>query len=385
MGAHHGPIIVFGFMFRCPIAGVVYQCLHYLLALRRLGWDPYYAEERWTVYDPAQHDIIAEPDPNLARVARVLASFGFADRWAYHSLADGTTYGVGAARLADLYREAAALLNVTSSHDLREEHLVCPRRILVETDPAEWQIRAAQGDAKVLGALRMHDTLFTFGENLGQPDCGVPLGDFAWLPTRQPVALDLWRSDTAPGPAYTTIMTWRANKDVVYGDETYTWSKDREFEKVIDLPQRRATSFELATRVDDRTAARLAKHGWVLRDALALSAEIEPYRTFIQDSRAEFTVAKDQYVRLRTGWFSDRSACYLAAGRPVITQDSGFGNVLPTGKGLFAFRDLDGVLAAVDAIESDYEGHCRAAREIAAEYFDAERVVGSLLERAGLG
>ena len=137
--------------------------------------------------------------------------------------------------------------------------------------------------------------------------------------------------------------------------------------------------------MDAPTAARLTAHGWRLREAFAVSRDVADYRDYIAGSRGEFTVAKDQYVRLRSGWFSDRTACYLAAGRPVITQDTGFGNMLPTGKGLFAFQDLDGVLAAVDAIESDYEGHRRAAREIAAEYFDAARVVGSLLERAGLG
>jgi hypothetical protein len=212
----------------------------------------------------------------------------------------------------------------------------------------------------------------------------VPVERRTWLPTRQPVVLDLWEPIAAAGGAYTTIATWRHRNDVVYEGETYSWSKDREFAKVLDLPCRRHGPFELATSVDAATAARLRGHGWRLTDALAVSREAERYRAYIRGSRAEFTVAKDQNVRLRSGWFSDRSACYLAAGRPVITQDTGFGNVLPTGKGLFAFRDLDDVLAAVDAIETDYEGNRRAAREIAAEYFDAERVVGSLLERAGL-
>ena len=205
-----------------------------------------------------------------------------------------------------------------------------------------------------------------------------------WRPTRQPVVLDLWDPVAGGGRAYTTIATWRNHNDVVYEGETYGWSKDREFAKVLDLPRRRPGPFELATSVDAATAASLSTHGWGLADALAVSRDAERYRAYIQRSRAEFTVAKDQNVRLRSGWFSDRSACYLAAGRPVITQDTGFGHVLPTGKGLFAFRDLDDILVAVDTIETDYEGNRRAAREIAAEYFDAERVIGSLLERAGL-
>ena len=233
--------------------------------------------------------------------------------------------------------------------------------------------------------LTAHDTLFTFGENLGRPDCGVPVERFTWLPTRQPVVLDLWPLEDGGGDGYRTIATWTNHNDVVYRGETYYWSKDREFEKVLDVPQRRPVPFELATQVSAATAARLTTHGWRLRDAFAVSRDVTSYRAFVTGSRAEFTVAKDQNVRLRSGWFSDRSACYLAAGRPVITQDTGFGSVLPTGKGLFAFGDRDDVLTAVDAIESDYEGHRRAAREIAAEYFDAARVVGALLERAGLG
>ncbi len=386
MKTSRGPIVVFGILFGYPLAGVTYQFLHYLLALRRLGWDPYYIEERWALYDPEHNDITPDARRNIARVAPVLAAYGFGDRWAYRSHHEnGHIYGIGETRLSAVYREAAALLNVTGTQELREEHLVCPRRIYVESDPAEVQIKHAEGDAKTLRMLRLHDTLFSFGENLGQPDCGVPIAHLTWLPTRQPVALDLWHSEGAGGQAYTTIATWHNRKDVVYRGETYYWSKDREFEKVLDLPRRRSVPFELATRADAATATRLTEHGWRLRDPFAVSGDVERYRAFIEASRGEFTVAKDQYVRLRTGWFSDRSACYLAAGRPVITQDTGFGNVLPTGKGLFAFRDLDGALAALDAIESDYEGHCRAARELAVEYFDAERVVGSLLERSGLG
>lgn len=385
--ASRGPIVVFGILFWYPLAGVTYQFLHYLLALRQLGWDPYYVEDsaRW-VYDPERGDTTPRPEPNIERIAPVLAAHGFGDRWAYRSHHEGgRVYGIGESRLRMVYREAAALLNVTGAQDLRDEHMRAPRRIYVESDPVKSQILVAQGDAAMTRILAAHDTLFTFGENLGRPDCGVPVERFTWLPTRQPVVLDLWPSEDGDGTAYTTIATWTNRNDVVYRGETYHWSKDREFEKVLDVPQRRPVPFELATQVSAATAARLNAHGWWLRDAFAVSRDIASYRAFVTGSRAEFTVAKDQNVRLRSGWFSDRSACYLAAGRPVITQNTGFGSVLPTGKGLFAFSDLGDVLAAVDAIESDYEGHRRAAREIAAEYFEAARVVGALLERAGLG
>jgi hypothetical protein len=205
------------------------------------------------------------------------------------------------------------------------------------------------------------------------------------------VDLGLWNGPSLGGDAYTTITTWQnkstwQNEDagISYQGEKYYWTKDREFMKVLELPELRSVPFELAVGTSNEVRQLLTGHGWRLNDSLAVSGDIESYRRYIQDSRAEFTVARDQYVRPRTGWFSDRSATYLGAGRPVITQETGFSKFLPSGKGLFGFQTMDDILAAVDAIEGDYEGNCRAAREIAAEYFSAEKVVGSLLERAGL-
>jgi hypothetical protein len=383
-----GRIIVFGILFWYPLAGVTYQFLHYLLALRRLGYDPYYVEDsgRW-VYDPALNDLSPDATSNVAAVATVLDQHGFAGKWAFRGrYAEGRSYGMTDAQILELYRNADAFLNVTGAQEIREEHMQCKRRIYVESDPFASQVQVANGDAAMIATLDAHDTHFTFGENIGNPDCGIPVQRYRWLPTRQPVAIDLWRHDYGDtGEPYTTITTWHnTGKDVEYQGERYYWTKDREFERFIDLPKRRTVPFELAVGVDDAVKQRLLNNGWRQRLSVDLSASVGRYRDYIQRSRGEFTVARDQYVRPRTGWFSDRTACYLAAGRPVITADTGFGKFLPTGRGLFAFSTMDDVLAAVDAIESDYAGHCRAAAEIADEYFSAERVVGSLMERAGL-
>ena len=383
-----GRIIVFGILFWYPLAGVTYQFLHYLLALRRLGYDPYYIEDsgRW-IYDPALNALSPDANRNVAAVAPILEAHGFANRWAFRGrYPEGRSYGMGDADILELYRTADAFLNVTGAQEIRDEHLQCPRRIYVESDPFASQVNVANGDAAVIAALDAHDTHFTFGENIGQPDCGIPVGRYNWLPTRQPVVMDLWRDgaplDDAP---YTTITTWHnTGKDVEYRGQRYYWTKDREFERFIDLPLRRRAPFELAVGVDDAVRTRLEDNGWRLRRSVDLSASVEHYRHYIQRSRAEFTVARDQYVRPRTGWFSDRTACYLAAGRPVITEDTGFGKFIPTGRGLFGFTTMDDVLAAIDAIEGDDPAHCRAAGEIADEYFAAERVVGSLMSRAGL-
>lgn len=382
-----GKIIVFGILFWYPLAGVTYQFLHYLIGLRKLGYDPYYIEDsaRW-VYDPRLNDLSPDATGNIEAVRPALEEHGFGDRWAYRSKqADGQCHGMSAAQIDALYREADAFLNVTGAQEIREEHLAIKRRIYVESDPFPMQVKAAMGHEPTIQTLTAHDTLFTFGENVGAPDCLVPTGNFRWLPTRQPVAMDLWNSTPDGGDTYNTITTWHnKGKNVEWRGETWYWTKDREFEQFLDLPRLRPVAIELATTVDEKIRALLTGRGWRQRDALDISRDGNAYRNYICQSRGEFTVARDQYVRPNTGWFSDRSACYLAAGRPVITQDTGFGKFYPSGQGLFAFKTMDDILRAVDTIESDYAGQCRAARDLAAEYFSAEKVVGSLMQRAGL-
>lgn len=384
-----GPIIVFGILFWFPLAGVTYQFLHFLIGLRRLGYDPYYVEDsgRW-IYDPTLNDLSPDATNNLNAVVPVLEAHGFKGRWAFRgNYPGGRCYGMTEENILRLYREANAFLNVTGAQELREEHMACRRRIYVETDPVAAQIKVAQGNKETIAALEAHDTRFSYGGNFGKPDCRVPLLRFSWMPAVQPIVLDLWENGSyhANGSAFNTIATWaNKGKDIVYNGETYYWSKDREFKKIIDLPKRRRVPFELAVGVDDKIKRLLQDNQWRVTDPIKLSSDVSRYRDFILKSRGEFTVAKDQNIRLRSGWFSDRSACYLAASRPVINQDTAFGSYLPTGKGLFSFQTMDDILAAVDEIESDYEGNCRTAREIASEYFAAEKVVQSLMSRAGL-
>ena len=384
-----GKIIVFGILFWYPLAGVTYQFLHYLIALRRLGYDPYYIEDsgRW-IYDPNLNDISPDASGNIKAVAPVLEAHGFGGRWGFRGYyPGGRCYGMTEQEILRLYREALAFLNVTGAQELRDEHMACPRRIYVETDPVAAQIRVAQGDPPTIAALAAHDTHFSYGGNFGKPDCLVPLERFQWQPTVQPVVLDFWNNPSVypNGAAFNTIATWKnKGKDVFYNGERYYWSKDREFKKFLNLPTRRPVPFELAVGVDRETRQTLVKNKWRLADPLQLSSDMAGYHRFILKSRGEFTVAKDQNIRLRSGWFSDRSACYLAASRPVINQDTAFDSYLPTGKGIFSFRNMDDILAAVDEIESDYAGNCRAAREIAAECFDAKKVLGNLMRRAGL-
>jgi hypothetical protein len=245
------------------------------------------------------------------------------------------------------------------------------------------ELRLANGDEHTRLAFASHDVVVTYGENYGAADCAVPLNGIRYGKTRQPVDIDLWpMAFDGLSPSFTTIGNYRQEGgDVEYDGEVYRWSKHHEWEKLIDLPARTSQPFELAMWPDataDRE--RLQAHGWRLSSPLPMSLDVfGAYPEFIRRSRGELTVAKDQNVRLRSGWFSERDACYLASGKPVIAQDTGFGATLPTGEGLFAFRDADGALAAIEAVNSNYQRHCEAARAIAEDHFEAGTVAERLL------
>jgi hypothetical protein len=377
-------------MGRTPFAGVAWQVLHYVEGLRRLGCEVHYVEDTgdWP-YDPERNEITAEPSYTVGYIARTLGFLAEPVRWAYVA-PEGDVLGMTRAELLAVLGSADALVNLTGATVLRDEHLQVPVRIYLETDPVLPQIEIALGRTFTIDLLAAHTHHFSYGERLGRPDCAVPVERFEYVPTRQPVVLEWWkpaREAAAPQRPYTTIASWRqTGKDIEWRGETYTWSKHHEFLKFLDVPERTGCDFELALAIDhEKDVQRLRAHGWAVVDGLALSREIGPYRDYLRDSRAEFTVAKDQNVRLRTGWFSDRSACYLAAGRPVVTQDTGFEDVLPTGQGLFSFRTLEDAVAAIGEIEADYAAHAAAAGEIAAEHFAAEAVLGRMLATVGLG
>jgi len=390
-------IVVMGIMGRSPFAGVAWQALHYLEGFRRLGSDVYYFEDTGTwPYDAERNTITNDCSYIVNYIARLMAWWGQADRWAYRSGADHRIFGLSESQNSRLLARADVLINVTGSTWLREEHLRVPIRVYLETDPVLPQIEVAKGYGKTVEHLRNHTHYFSFGENLGGADCPIPIEQFTYRPTRQPIVLEWWtpaasetsngQQPASPAHRFTTISNWRqTDKDIEWNGETYLWSKHVEFLKFIDLPRRTAQPLELALACSETEALQLlASHGWQIRDAVALSKDILPYRDYVLGSCGEFTVAKDQYVRLRSGWFSDRSACYLAAGRPVITQDTGFGKVLPCGEGLFPFNTIEDILAAFEAISSDYPRHCKAARAIAEEYFRAETVVGQIIDSIGL-
>jgi len=383
-------IVVLGFMGGCPVAGVIWQHLHYLEGLRRLGHEVWYVEDgsRYP-YDP-QAFTVTEDFTYAARLLDGLSRrHGFG--WCYCARFGGEprTAGLDLAQLRDLYRTCDAALNVCGSHDLNDDLRAVRRLVYVESDPGVEQIKIDLGEAATRDYLAAHHVLFTFGEAVGTERFPVPLQGLEWLPTRQPVVTDFWRTDGRPPDeaVYTSVCNWSTSgkKDITWRGRNYLWSKSLEFLKFAGAPRRCGETFELATDIKDAAEREIfTGNDWRLIDPHGLSTEWESYRCYLRASKGEFTVAKDQYTRLHTGWFSDRSACYLAAGRPVITQETGFTNFYGGGEGLFAFRSMEDIAAAAEAVRRDYARHSRAAAALAREYFEAEKVLSSLLERAGV-
>ena len=385
-------VVVLGLTSKMPLAGIVFITMQYLVGLKRLGFDVYYVEEHgkmpWQLMDdqPPRDGVAVA----ATYIAGLMRRFGLDDdHWAFRIPRDRSQcYGLSDAALTTVLRDAALVLNLHGGTVPRPEHAAGGRLVYVGTDPVEVEVALDNGDQGIVDFLAPHCAFFTWGANYGHADCLVPQSDrFGFVPSRQPIVMDFWTplQDGADG-AFSTVANWRQPyRSVTFRGDTYHWSKHLEFEKFIELPRHTGQTFELAlVNALDEDRQALRAHGWQIRDAEVLNRDLDAYRHYIGQSRGEFTVAKDQNVRLRSGWFSDRSASYLACGRPVITQETGFSNVLPTGEGLFGFSTLEEALDAVARINGNYGRHSRAARAIAQEWFDYRVVLGHMLDYVGV-
>jgi hypothetical protein len=385
-------IVLMGFMGSMPIAGVIWQHIHYVVGLQQLGHEVFFIEDSARLpYNPETFEVNDEFEYAAKVLARLAREFDFKNRWAYCAryLPGTPTAGMSLEKIRQLYRDADAILNVCGTQEFNDDLLVSDRILYIESDPGVEQIKIDKGVKSTVEYLQRHRALFTFGENIGTKDFPVPLHGFKWLATRQPVVTDLWKTARSPSrPAvFTTVANWSTSglKDITWHGKKYLWSKSREFLRFISAAKEAGETFEMATNIEDpRTRRRFEQNSWRLTSPLQMSVDYWLYRDYIQRSKGEFTVAKDQYVQLNTGWFSDRSACYLAAGRPVITQETGFTKNYGGKEGLLSFRTVGEIADGVKKINSDYARHSRAARALAREVFEAETVLKSILDRAGI-
>jgi hypothetical protein len=377
-------VVVAGYIVRGPLGGLVWHHLQYVLGLHRLGHDVYFVEDSDdypSCYDPVRDRMDTDPTYGLRFAADTFASIGLAGCWAYYDSHKGHWHGPAAEHVREICARADLLLNISGVNPLRPWLREIPVRCLVDTDPVFMQIRHLS-DPRALEQARQHQVFFSFGENLGTARATVPDDGLPWRATRQPVVLDAWPVRPRPaGGKFTTVMQWDSYPARTYQGVRYGM-KSASFEPYLDLPARAGPIFELALGSPTGPAAFLRSKGWGVRDPLEVTRDPWMYQRYLQGSRAEFTVAKHGYVVSRCGWFSERSAAYLASGRPVVTQETGFSDWLPTGEGVLAFATPAAALAGVEAVTGRYEAHCAAARALAEEYFDARKVLPTMLETA---
>jgi hypothetical protein len=383
-------VILAGIIGRYPWGGVTWCSLMYLLGLRKLGHDVYYLEDTLECnYDPEINAIATDPRYALNHIHSSLKPFDFGDRWRYVDYS-GKAHGIGDNQWQEICASAELMLVLSGGCWVwRDEYLKIPRKAFIDSDPAFTQMwldklqRDAGPDPKnapLLEFFKAYDRHFSFGSNIGSPACTIPTAGFNWIPTWQPICTDLWKPDASALPSrsvWTTVMTWKIESFADIGG-----NKDQEFLKVLDLPERSAQTggpdFELAI---NGPLELLRQHGWRCVEAFPISSDLWRYHSYLTSSRGEFSVAKHTYVSTNSGWFSDRTECYLAAGRPAVVQDSGFCAHLPTGKGLLSWTSSEEALEKMKTIETDYVTHARGAREIACEYFDSKVVLKRLLSR----
>lgn len=382
-------MVVSGYIGLLTAGGVAWDYVQYVLGLRALGHEAWYVEDTglWPVYGDGTPDCTT----NVTYLADVMRACGLDDAWAYRDEMSGRWYGPGADAAADWVTGADVLINVSCATPLRDDYLGIPIRVMVDSDPMFTQIQHHQAAGFTPGtngmreAVAAHTHHFTFGERVGAHDCRMPATGVAWIPTRQPICLDRWLPtvlDTGAALGFSTVMNWSAGHALTWDGETWG-QKDVEFLAMLDLPRRcPGATFSVAIGSTGGSAVpvdRLRAAGWTVLDPARVVSTLDAYRAFIGQSCGEWSVAKSTYVKARTGWFSCRSACYLAAGRPVVTQDTGWSHVLPSGEGLLAFDGIDAAADAIATVLADPPRHARRAREIAQAYFDSREVLGRML------
>jgi len=389
-------IIVGGYIGLYPTGGATWDYLQYPLGLKMLGHDVYYLEDT-RQYPTFQTEGKAWNDASgcVSYLRGIMESFGMAERWSYRDIATNNYFGLSKQKVLGLCQTADVFINISCSTFLRDEYLKIPKRILIDSDPMFTQVQYAlevSGDNEATEwttkyMLENHTHLFTFGENIGAADCKIPLLNNHWITTRQPICFALWENQqTGNHKAFTSIMNWSGRKKLWYNNEWWG-QKDVEFEKYKTVPRSLPNAkFEVVVnkplnKESLYDAGELTSLGWSIRNPHLTVATTTDYRNYILSSLAEFGVAKETYVKSNSGWFSCRSACYLAAGKPVVAEETGWSKFIPSGEGLFAFRDMDSAIDSVNQIKSNLARHSRKAKEIAAAYFDSNKVLTQILQQ----
>jgi hypothetical protein len=377
-------IIVLGYLVRGPLGGIAWHYLQYVLGLNRLGHDVYFFEDSDdypSCYDPARNVMDADPSYGLAFTNDAFERLGLGTRWTYYDSHRDAWLGPAAADAIAICKSADILLNISCVNPLRSWMETIPVRVLVDTDPVFTQIRHLTDPGARENAAR-HTAFFSFGENIGEADCPTPADGFPWRATRQPIVMDAWPAlpGCIDGP-FSTIMLWDSYRSAQFNGVHYGM-KGESFGPYIDLPRRFPGRFMLALGCSTEIREQLTGQGWSVVDPRTPTRDPWTFQRFIHQSKAEFSIAKHGYVVSRCGWFSERSAAYLASGRPVVVQDTGYSRWLHADAGVLPFSSPDEAVEQLERLNGSYDRQCEAARSVAHEYFASEKVLTRLLEEA---
>jgi glycosyltransferase involved in cell wall biosynthesis len=403
-------IIVTGLIAQHPnLGGIAWHYLHYILGLSRLGYDIFYFEDSGEYpYNldggPTGNNWISRDCTyNTRNLEKILTRYGLKDKWAYRFPHENKWFGISDSHRKRIINSSDMLINVSGTLEKPSEYRHIPHLIYIDTDPVITQVKMAMGEKDFVDRVEAHDIHFSFGELIssGSNNKGI-----TWLPTRQPIFLDEWPSTPRKRERYTTVMSWTSYKPLSYAGQIFG-QKDVEFKQFLKLADQVAPVelevalgrtqhqewqdgdlkkapeiVELVGEVTDWSPEDLLrKAGWFVVDSINTCGNLDSYREYIHSSKGEWSVAKNAYVKGQPGWFSERSACYLASGKPVVVQDTGFSSVIPTGEGILSFNNVQEAVEAIDQLEDEYEIHTKAAREIAENYFDSDKVLTNLIDR----
>lgn len=376
-------IIVTGLIAQYPLGGVTWDYLQFVLGLKRMGCDVYYFEDtgQWP-YSPNEGGVAKDCKFNVEYLANVMKRFGLEDKWAYCFPLNSQWFGLSERKRTEVIQSSDLVINVSGTLQKPWNYRQTKFLVYIDSDPVFTQVKLLRGQKDFRKMIDAHDVHFSFGEAFSE---AMPATGNNWRPTRQPIVLSEWNPSMARRNVFTTVMNWTSHNDVDYNGQTYG-QKDLEFKRFLELPSSvEPTVLEIAANIGKtrRTPQDLLSHkGWRIVDPEKVCPDLDSYRTYIETSKAEWSVAKNGYVLGQPGWFSCRSACYLAAGRPVVVQDTGFTSILPVGEGILPFRTMEEAANAIREVETNYDKHAKAAREIAEVYFDSDRVLTQMIETA---
>ncbi|WP_223427205.1 hypothetical protein [Tateyamaria pelophila] len=381
--AVRGKIIVLGYIVRLPFGGMTWHHLNYVLGLQALGYEVIFLEDSDDFddpcYDPSIGRMTDDPAAGLRYAAEVFKRSGFGDAWAYWRASAQEWLGPLADRVAEEIADADILLNVSGVNPVRPWLRDIPIRVYLDTDPAFQQIRMLK-EPERQSFVEQHNRFITFGSGIADGTATLTVPDLPWIFSPQPVALDHWRPRDLPKDStFTSVLNWDSYRTETWNGVEYGM-KSASFREYVDLPQRTSAQLTLALSGSSAPVSVLREKGWTVVSGPETTRSTASYEDFLAQSLAEFSVAKHGYVTARTGWFSERSACYLATGRPVVTQSTGFETWLPVGEGLLSFHDLEGAVEGIEAVRRDPARHAASAVEIACDVFDANKVLTRMID-----